>query len=174
MRFKIIENFLDYAVLQNMYNFMTSGDMPYYFCKKFTTQAIQHSKSFFFIHHLYKKETKEKSFVFDNYTKELFLKLDPNEIIRAQVNNFIIQDTNIVSDAHVDEPDIIEKNLEPYKTALFYLNTCNGGTILHTDEGDIKINSKENRLLIFDGNISHRAVTQTDTTLRLNINVVFR
>ena len=56
------------------------------------------------------------------------------------------------------------------KTAIYYLTTCNGLTIL--DEKDkIKINSIQNRVVVFDNNISHKSVTHTDTKRRIILNI---
>ena len=52
--------------------------------------------------------------------------------------------------------------------ALLNLNDNNGYTEFETGE---KIVSKENELIIFDGNTRHRSVTQTDTNIRLTMPV---
>jgi hypothetical protein len=57
---------------------------------------------------------------------------------------------------------------EPHKVALFYINTNNGYTLFKN--GD-RVPSVENRMLLFDGSNLHSSVTQTDTKLRININI---
>mgnify|MGYP003640373644 CR=1 FL=1 len=51
---------------------------------------------------------------------------------------------------------------------LLNINTNNGYT--EFDKG-YKTSSKENSAIIFDGDIRHRSVTQTDVKCRVNINI---
>ena len=54
-------------------------------------------------------------------------------------------------------------------TAILYMNTNNGYTLLGEKE-KIKIKSEENTMLIFNSQIKHCAVSQTDTERRVVIN----
>ena len=54
-------------------------------------------------------------------------------------------------------------------TAVFYMNTNNGYTLLETE----KIESIENRLLVFPSDMLHTGVSQTDTKLRVTLNLNF-
>jgi len=58
----------------------------------------------------------------------------------------------------------------PHKTALFYINTCNGYTTL---EDGTKIDSVENRMLKFDGSGLHKSSTTSDQTVRINVNISY-
>ena len=51
---------------------------------------------------------------------------------------------------HTDFAD----NFENQKTAIFYMNTCNGGTVF---QDKTEIQSEENKAIIFDGNTEHKA-----------------
>ena len=62
---------------------------------------------------------------------------------------------------HVDFP-------QKHRVALFSVNTNNGYTLF--DNGE-KIQSIENQLVIFDGALKHCSVAQTDTNVRVNINL---
>ena len=53
------------------------------------------------------------------------------------------------------------------KTAVYYLNTNNGKTVF---EGDVEVESVENRIAIFDSNLKHTATTHTDEKVRSVIN----
>jgi hypothetical protein len=63
---------------------------------------------------------------------------------------------------HVDRPF-------QCKTAILYLNNCNGYTLLKTNP-ITKIESIENRMLLFDSKIQHKAISQTDSKRRIVIN----
>ena len=53
------------------------------------------------------------------------------------------------------------------KTAIFYVNTNNGYTLL---KDNTKIKAEENKVLIIDSKTYHAAVTQTDVERRVVIN----
>jgi hypothetical protein len=72
----------------------------------------------------------------------------------------IKHDKQYKSDYHVDFE-------YPCKTAILYLNTCNGYTEFNKKT---KIKCEENKILIFDSNIEHCAVSQTDAEKRIVIN----
>jgi len=59
----------------------------------------------------------------------------------------------------------------PHRGALFSLNTCNGFTKLH--EGT-KIDSVENRLMLFHPNYLHNSSTASNVPARYNINFNFQ
>ena len=56
----------------------------------------------------------------------------------------------------------------PHKTSILFLNTNNGYTEF---EDDTKVESISNRCVTFDGLKKHRGVTQTDTKLRVLLNI---
>ena len=57
-----------------------------------------------------------------------------------------------------------------HKVLLYSVNTCDGYT--EFEDGEI-IKSVANQAYIFDGKRKHQSVTQTDTDIRVNVNVVF-
>ena len=57
-----------------------------------------------------------------------------------------------------------------HTAALFYMTTHNGGTQFNPG---VTVDAIENRLIIFDGNIEHRAISNTDSNDRLVINFNF-
>ena len=59
---------------------------------------------------------------------------------------------------------------ENITTAIFYMNTNNGYTLLETEE---KIESVENRLVVFPCDMLHTGVSQTDTKIRVTLNFKF-
>jgi len=91
-------------------------------------------------------------------------------IIRAKANLFTIRDESIKYGWHYDlvQENDIQKPLDKFKTLLYYINNNNGGTEF---ENDKFVQSKANRAVIVDGNVKHQSVGQTDTNVRLNINI---
>ena len=56
------------------------------------------------------------------------------------------------------------------KTAIFYLNDCDGGTELKSNNQIIFIKAEANKMLVFDTLIPHRAVTAKQEPIRYVIN----
>ena len=56
------------------------------------------------------------------------------------------------------------------KTAIIYINTCNGKTVIKIKK-EIEIKSEENKALIFNTNILHKVVSQTDLSRRIILNI---
>ena len=63
---------------------------------------------------------------------------------------------------------------EESTTAIFYVNTNNGFTLLKTKEGEVKSKSEENKLILFNSQTLHQSVRQTDTNQRITINFNFK
>ncbi len=57
-----------------------------------------------------------------------------------------------------------------HTVAILSINTCNGYTEF---EDGTQIESIENSLVIFNGGIKHRSMGQTDSNIRVNININF-
>jgi hypothetical protein len=61
----------------------------------------------------------------------------------------------------------IDTGIKGHKTAVFYVNTNNGGTIFLNGK---KTNSVANRLVEFDSHQKHAAVDCTDEKVRVVVN----
>ena len=83
------------------------------------------------------------------------------ELIRAKVN-YYPKTSEIVH--HKDHTDWRFE----HKGALFYLNDCDGLTVL---EDGTEVESVANRLLLFDSSKPHHSTTTTNADRRLNINL---
>ena len=90
-------------------------------------------------------------------------KLDINikRVLRMKANLYTNQGKQINHQRHIDIKDL------DHTVALFSVNDNNGFTMV----GDKKIVSKANRMIVFDGSIEHCSNTQTDTDVRININM---
>ena len=69
------------------------------------------------------------------------------------------------SDFHIDYKDTKSK------TAIFYLNTCDGGTEIKINDKVKFIKAVENKILIFNTNTLHRAMTSIKSPIRYIINL---
>ena len=85
-----------------------------------------------------------------------------SKIIKIKANLQPRTPHNIIQSYHTDFPTDWRN-----KTAVYYLNTCNGHT-LFADE--TKVESIENRFVMFDGHLEHTGVTCSDEPARFVIN----
>ena len=90
-------------------------------------------------------------------------RLNYNFIHRMKVNLYTNTGRQDQHNFHTDMPI-------DHKILLYCLNTNNGYT--EFEDGEI-VKSVANQAYIFDGKRKHQSVTQTDTSIRVNVNVVF-
>jgi hypothetical protein len=89
--------------------------------------------------------------------------LDIKALIRVKGNLYTRSEKLFVHNKHVDYE-------YKHEGALYYVNDNDGYTIL---DGGAKIESKKNRLLLFDPSLPHSSTTCTDSPSRINININF-
>lgn len=90
----------------------------------------------------------------------VFRKIKPSAIIRIKANLNPVTEKHITYDKHLDFPGLNNK------TAILYMNTNNGYSMI---DGE-KIDSVENRMVVFDGQTLHTGTTCTDQKYRCLIN----
>ena len=99
------------------------------------------------------------------YILPIFDKLGVKIPIRVKFNLRPFTPDLVKSSFHTD---ISELKGIPYKTAIYYINSNNGYTEFEDGE---RVESVSNRMLIFDGNQSHRGVTCTNEKIRVVLNI---
>lgn len=163
MNYKVKKNFLKKSLAKEIYKLMSSNNFAWFYMDNIAKR--DDNKRFHFTHMLV-KDSQINSPHFDFIARPL-IDLIPSkkfEVIRVKCNLFVRENKNYESDLHVDDHD-------PHKVLLYYVNSNNGYTSL---KDKVKIPSVENSALFMDGGIPHRAVSQTDTKIRMNINIVYR
>jgi len=151
---KIIKNFLNKEDFNNLKLFLFGQNCNWYYKEHMT-----YTDNPFFNHCFYNYHS-PRSDRFD-LVLPLIKKLNINAIIQIRANLILSKESHFYSDIHTDV-----KNLNS-KTAIYYLNTCNGATVIK----DKKILSVENQILIFDSNTEHQMMSQTDISTRIVINL---
>jgi hypothetical protein len=92
---------------------------------------------------------------------DILNKLEVKSLIRIKANLYPSTDNIEYQSAHIDYD-------YSHKGAIFYLNTNDGLTTL---EDGTKIESVENRILLFDPSKIHNSTTCTNDKCRVNINI---
>ena len=125
----------------------------------------QAADDFYFTHTFYSSKTKSvNSDSFDDIIVPLCSILLGKDmpLIRAKANLFTKRDKQMKYGFHTDY------KFDKHTTLVYSVNTNNGYT--EFKDGTI-IPSIANQLLIFDGNMHHRSVGQTDIRNRMNLNI---
>ena len=91
-----------------------------------------------------------------------------NKIIKAQI---IAKQDGIIAGLEFCKTAFHVDRYDSHMVGLYSVNTNNGYTLF---EDGTKVESVENQMVIFDGKRKHCSVAQTDTKLRINININFR
>ncbi len=170
---KVVDNFLDdewFKVMQN--NIVWNNDFPLFFTGNVENgygvddPAAGEPWQYYMTHMLY-NDNVPKGNLFYTISSSIFplFSVDYNmkSLLRVKVNCY-------PSTAEIKEhrPHVDYKF--KHTAAILSLNTCNGFTRL---ADGTKIDSVENRLLLFDGSIEHNSSTTTDAKGRYNINFNF-
>ena len=98
--------------------------------------------------------------------KEMYKALNVKKMLVMRANCTVAAKENYRSAFHVDINKSVYEGIG--KTAIFYLNTNNGYTYF---EGGERVDSVENRIVIFPTSKRHAGTTNTDADYRCVINL---
>ena len=161
---KIIDNALDQNYFDELVEKFTSPYFPYFLNKvNRTAHEMQFTHAIYF-----RNEPQSDAY---ELIQPLLNKLNVCSLVRCKIN--MMPRTEIIkeNEFHVD----IENAPENLKTALLYLNTNNGYTILKDkwrDDITERVDSVANRILRFDAHIQHTGTTNTcDARYRHVLNI---
>lgn len=156
MEHKIIKNFLQKDLFLELKEILMSDSIAWYWKPHMTT-----NDSYFFNHCFFSKNTVQSS-LYNRFIIPMLNSLNCKSVSEVRANLMLKKEKRYTSNFHVDRDYLC-------KTAILYINTCNGYTILKKDK-KIKVNCIENNILIFDSQIEHAGVSQTDVDRRIVIN----
>ena len=154
---KIYDNFLEENALGKIKRAVFSHNFPW----SYKDQVGQPGDGFYFEHNFY-EDNKPASNAFDIIDYYFLKKIGAKSLIRVKANLFTKTENLIEYALHKD-------NEFDHYGAILYLNSCNGYTLFE----DGKVESVENRLLIFKSNTLHASTNCTDANVRVNINANF-
>ena len=155
LNYKIINNFLEKDLFKKIQTILFSDKINWYFKEHMTT-----NDNYFFSHGFYNNHMPDS--LLYNDIIPILEKLNVKSLIEAKANLVLKKEKIFKSEFHVDRD---------YKcnTAILYMNTCNGYTLLDSIK-KIKVDCNENTMLIFESQINHASVSQTDVDRRIVIN----
>lgn len=158
MTYQIIDNFLPNALSEKIRQTLTSNEFPWYYQNSVAYNSQKDTE--FYFNHLFYDAYYIRSNFWNDVAYPIVEKINPKSLIRVKANLYPNLNQWVENENHVDYTF-------ECLGAIYYVNTNNGYTIL---EDKIKIESIQNRLVIFDASKSHRSTHCTDAKCRVNIN----
>lgn len=168
MAIDVIDNWLPEQYFNELYNLVFSSSFTWNYneCSVYRSEKeLLDVNEYQFTHTLY-ANSKPRSNYYDQFS-QLFFSLKASVLLKAKLNlnpsTIEIREKSF----HIDIPNLVEKNIL-YKTGILYFNDNNGYTKFKNGN---KVESKKNRLVIFNGNLEHSGTTCTDDKVRIVLNV---
>ena len=159
MAIEIIDDFLEPLNFSELQDIFLGAQIPWYYNKGVNQPSSQNdSKDYQFTHKIF-EDSMIQSEIFA-LIQPILAKLNVKSLIRIKANLSTKAEEASYQGFHTD-------TTFDCTTAIFYLNTNNG----HTMVGDQKIESIENRLVRFNSQILHTGSTATDTQVRVVLNL---
>ncbi len=159
--YKIIDNCLDQESFLTLKNTLLGKDFPWYLnnSKVFKVSEVPSIYNYQFTHTFYYGHTRSSDWF--KVIMPVLEVINPAAIVKIKANLTPVTSSIITYDFHVDQFSAHGM------TAVFYVNTNNGYTEF---KDGIKIQSIENRLVLFDSNTLHSGTTCTDEKVRCVLN----
>lgn len=162
--YEIIDNFLPEEDFRTIKDIFFSPEISWYFNDSTVNSDIKNQdlNDYQFTHTFFRDETQWSSW-FPSLAP-ILNQINPQSILRIKAN--MVPRTEMIREHgwHTDYHKSIV-----CKTAVFYLNTNDGYTIFK--ESGEKVNSVENRLVVFDSDMEHSGSSCTDQKVRVVLNL---
>lgn len=170
---KIIDNFLDKEDFIRLIFELDDPHMPWLQSTILSSRAIADH------FHKHKKLILEDKYNIqfchilgenEEFLQPLFKKLGVVNLHRCKANLTVANDNHIGHGFHIDIARSIQNTKESFNcsTAILYINDNNGYTEFDTGE---KIESVQNRVVIFKNGLLHQGVSCTDVSKRIVLNI---
>lgn len=163
MEYKVIDNFLsknDFKIIQDIMINDVKGGLVWLYRQNVVrdNEKMENWKLFYMIHRIYEDHIIQSDF-YEPLIPILEI-LEVKALLRIKANMYPNTESLKEHGMHTDYRF-------SHKGAIFSVNTCDGYTKL---EDGTKIDSIENRMLLFDPSTPHSSSTTTDQVVRVNIN----
>ena len=160
MTHQIIDNYLSDKIFKDLQtSIVWNHTFPWYFCT--TVSGVEEEIDAYYGTHMIYDKGKPLSNFYNKLVPIVNLLPNFRALIRIKANFYPRTESIYEHGSHTDYDF-------KHNGAILYLNTCDGFTRL---ENNIKINSIENRLLLFDSSRKHNSSTTTNKSGRFNINI---
>ena len=150
---KVIKNFLEKNFFQDLQNLITQSEFAWYQRK---TMVEGTSNNLGYFTHSFYNDNRINCDTYFKYITPILNKLNSKAIIEVRANltpSVFFKEKNC--NFHTD-------NSFNCKTAILYLNTCDGGTELKINNKIHFVKAEKNKMLIFNTNTEHRGTPSTN------------
>ena len=156
MKYKIIKKFLAIEVFETIKHIIMEPDFPW--------RKRDHSTGWdhMYFTYCFYNYMNSQSEIYQPHIIPILKKLEAEAPIQIRANMFI----SALFKASSWHCDYTFK----CKTAILYLNDCDGGTELKINNKTIFIKAVANQMLVFDTDVKHRAITSKKEPIRYVIN----
>jgi hypothetical protein len=156
-----INNFLDAAFFNDLKTFIMESEFSWFQRKTMVTGTTDNLG--YFTHSFYNNNQINCDAYF-KYIIPILKKLNSKAVVEVRAN--LAPSCFLKKDACAFHTD----NSYKCKTAILYLNTCDGGTEFKINDEIKFIKSEENKIVIFNSNIEHRATKSKNVDFRYILN----
>jgi hypothetical protein len=161
MKYKITKNFLPTDLFEELKNCITEDkDFPW----RKREHMVKDTDDALYFNYCFYNNMESQSVKYREWIIPILEKLDAAAPIQVECR-FSISELYKTSSWHCDYDYSF-----PCKTAILYLNDCDGGTELKIDNKIIFVKADANKMLVFDSPIMHRGITSKDVPIRYIIN----
>lgn len=181
--YKIYDNFLTKTYHKEIKSLLSSYEFPWFYASNISNDAdTRKLKNEFGFFHIFIKDNGEINSNYTAFIKPMLYQImdstNTNKILRARGDMTTNKGVEMIHETHID---FYNENLKKNKSIVFYVNESDGDTILYneryTDDFRDKkqtilkrIKPKENRLLVFEGDLLHTGCSPVNHANRILIN----
>lgn len=163
MKYEIIDGALADQDAEYIKKTLTSSEFPWFYQSSVARNNDDKDVSqYYFTHTFYNQDNWNSSWG-EKILQPILSILKPKSLIRIKGNFYPRSENEVKNNAHIDYPF-------SHKGAIYYVNSNDGFTIL--DDGT-RVQSIENRILLFDPSLYHNSTHCTNDHGRININFNF-
>mgnify|MGYP000344171991 FL=1 len=170
MSIEVYDNFLPDEVFTPIKDYVLGGRMPWYH----SSSSVRDNDGCPQFSNLIYVDCAPVDSDMWNRIRPIFATINPIGVSRVKFNATARTPKIVKKPLHVDitgqceSPDPPYPNMPDYSICVLYINENNGYT--YFEDGQ-KVESKENRAVIFSGDLLHAGTSCTDSDLRVVLNV---
>jgi hypothetical protein len=168
MGVEVIDNYLPWEIFDELRSMICWNDgFPWSIVKQINDDRLENDLcNWYGIHMFYENDNPTTPFYNQLLRPLLIRKMIEDgrlkSLLRAKANFYSYTQDIVNHQSHFDYSF-------SHKASVYSLNTCNG----HTRIGDEIVESVENRIVFFDGSLTHNSTSTSDNKGRFNINLNF-
>ena len=162
-KIEVINNFLKREEFMNLNSLLEDPYFPWFYNKDKDKKEKAHLiTQFQFTHAFFNGSDKSKYY---NIILPLINEVNPKFLLRAKINLNPYSQKIVLGEFHTDN------TIKQAVTAIYYVNSNNGYTLIKTKNNIERIESVGNRLVMFESSLLHAGTNSTDCKNRMVINL---